>query len=232
MLCKSTVASVVTLIVFFGMKWCPAKCDYIKLSPYSQLLIVALLSLSLIIPCAWTQELLPDVFQKDIMKDVFELLMTRTEGFIIISLFAPVVEEVVFRGAILRHILLKGEEDAREGKSTFLSRNTAVKGIVISAALFSLAHGNPAQMPHAFVIGMLLGWIYYRTRSIIPGMVYHWVNNAFAFAAVGLFPQLPYDAKLIEYFGGNDAMLYASLFISSVVSVLLLFLFNKQSKSY
>lgn len=32
-------------------------------------------------------------------------------------------------------------------------------------------------MPYAFCLGLLLGWLYYRTKSIVPGIVLHLVNN-------------------------------------------------------
>lgn len=40
-------------------------------------------------------------------------------------------------------------------------------------------HGNPAQIPFAFLIGLLFGWLYYRTDSVIPGIVGHVINNTF-----------------------------------------------------
>ena len=79
-------------------------------------------------------------------------------------------------------------------------------GICISAALFALIHMNPAQMPHAFMIGLLLGWMYYRTDSIIPGVVYHWVNNSVAFAAghiLGSVYSNVENLKLHDLFGSN-----------------------------
>ena len=103
-------------------------------------------------------------------------------------MLAPLVEELVFRGAILRGLL-------RWHRNPWL-------GIAISAVLFSVVHMNPAQMPHAFLIGLLLGWMYYRTDSIVPGVVYHWVNNTVAYVLYAFYPDP--DIKLNDIFMGNQ----------------------------
>ena len=66
---------------------------------------------------------------------------------------------------------------------------------------------NPAQMPHAFLIGLLLGWMYYRTDSIVPGVVYHWVNNTVAYVMYNLYPNP--DLTLVELFGTEQKVLMA-----------------------
>ena len=72
--------------------------------------------------------------------------------------------------------------------------------------LFSLVHMNPVQMPHAFLIGILLGWLYYRTDSIIPGVVWHWVNNTIAYVVYNLTNT---DETLLEFFGSQQRVLMA-----------------------
>ena len=52
--------------------------------------------------------------------------------------------------------------------------------ILLSSLLFGLVHGNPAQIPFAFVIGIGLGWMYYKTGSLIPCFFMHLVNNGSA----------------------------------------------------
>jgi hypothetical protein len=66
---------------------------------------------------------------------------------------------------------------------------------------------NPAQMPHAFLIGLLLGWMYWRTDSIVPGVVYHWVNNTVAYVMYNLYPNP--DLTLVELFGSEQKVLMA-----------------------
>jgi membrane protease YdiL (CAAX protease family) len=66
---------------------------------------------------------------------------------------------------------------------------------------------NPAQTPHAFLIGLLLGWLYYRTDSIVPGVVYHWVNNTVAYVMYNLYPNP--DLTLVELLGTEQKVLMA-----------------------
>jgi membrane protease YdiL (CAAX protease family) len=65
-------------------------------------------------------------------------------------------------------------------------------------------------MPHAFVIGLLLGWLYYRTDSIVPGIVYHWINNSIAYIGYNLYPDP--SLKLIDLFGSQRNVAAAVLF--------------------
>ena len=53
-------------------------------------------------------------------------------------------------------------------------------------------------MPHALLIGLLLGWMYWRTGSILPGMAYHWANNSAAYVIYNVYPNP--DIRLIEIF--------------------------------
>ena len=117
-------------------------------------------------------------------------------GYFVIGLLAPLTEEMVFRGAVLRSLLQ-------------WKQNPWV-GIVISAILFALIHMNPVQMPHAFLVGLLLGWMYYRTDSIIPGVVYHWVNNTVAYVMYNLYPDP--DMTLMDLFGSQRAIMMALVF--------------------
>ncbi len=79
---------------------------------------------------------------------------------------APVLEEIVFRGIIL---------------DGFLKRFPPFHAILISALLFGLAHFNPWQFLLAAVLGGLLGWVYWRTRSLWPCLAIHFFANATGF---------------------------------------------------
>ena len=65
-------------------------------------------------------------------------------------------------------------------------------------------------MPHAFLVGLLLGWLYYRTDSIVPGIVYHWVNNSIAYVVYNFYPDP--QMKLIDLFGSQRTVAAAVLF--------------------
>jgi len=88
-------------------------------------------------------------------------------GVVAIGIAAPVAEEFLFRGAVLKSLL---QWEKIKGKPWL--------AIILSAALFSLAHMNPAQMPATLMMGLLLGWLCYRTGSLLPGIFLHVVNNS------------------------------------------------------
>lgn len=95
---------------------------------------------------------------------LFPASLTTNPLFIIsVCLGAPLSEELVFRGGIER-VLLKW-------------KSNPWIAIMVSAAAFSLAHGNMVQSPFAFVLGIAIGWIYYRTGSVWPGICIHFIIN-------------------------------------------------------
>lgn len=82
-----------------------------------------------------------------------------------VSVFAPVFEEWLCRGMILRGLLQK---------------TRPVWAITISAAIFAVIHLNPWQAVPAFAFGMLFGYVYYRTGSLKLTMLMHFTNNTFS----------------------------------------------------
>jgi membrane protease YdiL (CAAX protease family) len=84
-------------------------------------------------------------------------------GLLIGSVFiAPLCEELFFRGFVL---------------SGLLRELSPFWAIVISAALFAIAHLDPGSFIPLFVIGLALGVLRWRTRSTWPGITLHMLNN-------------------------------------------------------
>jgi membrane protease YdiL (CAAX protease family) len=82
---------------------------------------------------------------------------------VMVCVMAPLLEEMLFRGVMLR---------------SFLRRYPPTVAITHSAAIFGLAHLNIYQFVNALVIGWCLGWLYERTRSIWPGVLLHAAINS------------------------------------------------------
>lgn len=187
----SAAASIVTVIVFLVAKWAIVSRHWLQTRPWFVLFWCVVASLGALVPSMWLQELMPEL--PNTAEEAFDMIMKDRLGYFVVGLFAPLTEELVFRGAILKALLQ-------------WKPNPWV-GIVISALLFALVHMNPAQMPHAVLVGLLLGWMYYRTDSIIPGVVYHWVNNTVAYVMYNLYPDP--DMTLLELFGSQRSVLMA-----------------------
>ena len=89
-----------------------------------------------------------------------------------VTIVAPIYEEIIFRG-----ILLKGMS----------KKINPVIAIVVSALLFAIVHMNIPQGINAFLLGIALGFIYLRTGSIYLSIFAHFVNNLLALSISSLF---------------------------------------------
>lgn len=227
LLIMSAVNSVAVLSLFIALKWYPISREYIRTRPWGTFFWVALLALGSIIPLAWLEGLIPDELTKDLVGDVLARMLGTPEGYFVICMLAPLTEEVVFRGAIIRGIVEWGKGrrqahiDSGNGAAAEALSDTKIQwvAIVISAVLFAVAHLNPAQAPHALIVGVLLGWLFVRTGSIVPGFLFHWINNSAAYVMVKLFPSIPADAALADYFGGNTAAMYQAVGSSLLIAL-------------
>ncbi len=81
----------------------------------------------------------------------------------LLVMVAPVTEELLFRGLILRGLL---------------QRFGATEAFLLSSMLFGLVHLNPWQFVSAAALGVLFAWWYARTRSLIPSVLGHALVNA------------------------------------------------------
>lgn len=187
----TVVFTVISIAVFLLAKWCEVSRHWIRTRPWVTLIWCVVAALGAIIPSVWIQEHMPEL--PNIAEDTFDIIMKDRWGYLAVGLLAPLGEEMVFRGAVLRSLL------------QWCSKPWVA--IAISALIFAAAHMNPAQLPHAFLIGLLLGWLYYRTDSIVPGMVYHWINNSVAYIMYNLYPSA--DLTLVDLFGSERTVLMA-----------------------
>ena len=111
-----------------------------------------------------------------------DMLKNVTQGnfllnFLCVSIFAPFFEEWLCRGMVLRG-LLNYEHKNKAGET--VRGLKPVWAIVISAAFFALIHFNSWQGIAAFAMGMVFGYVYYRTGSVWLTMLMHFTNNTFA----------------------------------------------------
>jgi hypothetical protein len=92
------------------------------------------------------------------------------------ALVAPVMEEWLFRGVLYRAI--------SEGTGEPGSRRAVVTGVVLSAALFALAHFELVQFAGLAFLGVVLALLVHRTRRLIPSVITHVSFNAVAVIAL------------------------------------------------
>lgn len=202
---SNVVSSLLTIIIFLKAKWTLWARDYLASRPWGVVFWVIILSFGLIIPTMWLQEELHLEMPKE-MEELFTSVCSTPYGYFTLAVLAPWAEEVVFRGAILRKLL------------EIFSHQMHWVAIVISAIIFGAVHMNMAQGVNAFVLGLLLGWMFYRTGSIFPGIVLHWANNTIAYILVRLRPDLS-NASLTDICGGdeNKVLLYVGFSMLIVI---------------
>ena len=134
-----------------------------------------------------------------------ELMKQMTGGplwssFLVVAIFAPIFEEWLCRGMVLRGLLTKMKP---------------VWAIIISALFFAVIHGNPWQALNAFLIGLLMGYVYYKTGSLILTMIIHFVNNGTSVILSNIESMKDYDFMI-------DMMDKSTYYLVITVSVIVL----------
>lgn len=91
-------------------------------------------------------------------------LISGIAGALFVIVSGPIIEEICFRGLLLDGLLK--------------TRCHPWVAILISAVAFGLVHGLWAPFVTATLFGLLTGWLYWCTGSIIPGLIIHIANNS------------------------------------------------------
>lgn len=137
-------------------------------SPWLLLLLVPMtLSVGIVLEPA--VEAIP---MPDFVKKLFDQFFKNTWiSFLLIGVFGPILEELLLRGVVLDGLL----------------KNYSPRfSIIFSAFIFGLIHLNPWQFIPAFVIGLLMGWLYWKTNSLWPCILMHIFNNSLSASVVML----------------------------------------------
>jgi membrane protease YdiL (CAAX protease family) len=98
----------------------------------------------------------------ELMEELFLAEGRFGSKFFTLVVVAPITEELLFRGIILRGLL---------------GRFRPWAAILLSALLFGVMHLNPWQTIPTFVLGVAYAWFYVRSGSLWPGIVAHALNN-------------------------------------------------------
>ncbi len=111
---------------------------------------------------------------------------------LVFALIPAVCEEFAFRGFIL-----SGLEHQHRTRSA----------ILLSALMFGFLHVLLSlfqQLFNATLLGIVLGLLAVRSRSILPGIVFHFLNNAFA-VSQGWLLTAPWSALIVPWIYRNPA---------------------------
>lgn len=229
-----SASSIITMVLYRKAKWWKENLVDAKKIDWKVYALIAVLAITSFLPSLGMLEAMgveANEMQEKVMMDIIKSPL----GFIVIALLVPMAEEIVFRGSILRalleHFRISKQEKEQQMKELQLKENVKTKdgvwlSIVISSLLFGIVHGNLAQFIHATLLGILLGWIYYNTKSIMPGVILHFLNNGIAFTVVILDPTNN-DASLIDLFNGNQTLMYVTVIASTLLLALAIWMLYK-----
>ncbi|NOY26143.1 MAG: CPBP family intramembrane metalloprotease, partial [Oligoflexia bacterium] len=83
-------------------------------------------------------------------------------GLVAVSVVPGICEELLFRGAMLGLL--------RRGMATWAA-------VIVQALIFAALHGMAVRFPYTFGLGLVLGLLVVRTRSLWPAIVVHTLHN-------------------------------------------------------
>lgn len=162
---------------------------------FSMAAIVSVATLAAAFVCEPLSAALPDMPEH--LEKALELLVDGPlwVSLLSVSIFAPLFEEWLCRGLVLRGLM---------------KHMNPTGAICVSAAFFAILHMNPWQALPAFILGLLFGYVYYRTGSLKLTMLMHCVNNTFAV----IFSKIPAYAEAECFLDVMRPWTYVCIFIA------------------
>ena len=118
-----------------------------------------------------------------------------------ITIVAPLVEEIVFRGIILNLLRRFGDSLA----------------LLLSSILFAAVHMNLVQMPNAFIMGLVIGYFTLCTGSLWTGVLIHILNNSLVLLLNDFMVMVPESQQMLLMLA-----VYTLYLILGIIALLLL----------
>ena len=185
-----------------------------KLGAFGVLALAAIAMLSLSVVIEPTTSFIP---MPDSIKAIFEKAFVESalwDMIVSTCILAPLLEELLCRGIMLRGMLPR----MKPGKAIFWS-----------ALLFAVMHMNPWQAIPAFLIGLLMGWIYWRTHSLWATIFLHCLNNSLSTVLSRVMPDVSIEASWKDILPSNIYWLcYAG---AAVLLAVILYILHEKTLS-
>jgi len=185
---------------------------YLDLMP-----LIIVLSYAFLIVGEFTVFLLPK--PTGFFKELFDMLNETLEvifknkilGFLMVAVAAPILEEILFRGIILKSLLKKYHP---------------WKAILYSSIAFGIFHLNPWQFLYAMVLGVLLGYMYWKTHSLFYPIFIHFLLNGTAFLMAQLVDVKPNEG-FVDYWTHNLSQYYVLVALALLIIIISYFILEK-----
>lgn len=114
--------------------------------------------------------------QGDQIFKVFGRLQSPIWFFIVGAIIAPLVEEIFFRG-----FLFQG----------FRQKYGWLAALLLSSAIFGAAHLDPVSLIPTFILGCVLAFMYHKSNSLWPGIIFHASINSLSLFAIYMITKYP-----------------------------------------
>lgn len=185
--------------------------------PFHVYLLIFPMMFGMMLIAEFTTSLIP--ISGPVFGDWYQLFSEQMEAisdntfmvFLLVSFFAPIIEEIIFRGIIQKGMINNGVKP----------RNA----ILVSALIFGIVHFNPWQFIGAFLLGIVLGVVYFKTKSLLMSIFLHFFNNTIA-AIMMKFCDTDSFAELLQIPN------YLILFIGIVIFAFFYYLFMYKNRVY
>jgi membrane protease YdiL (CAAX protease family) len=107
-----------------------------------------------------------------------------------VVLLAAFAEELLFRGFLQVSLERKGDP---------------TRAVLLTSLTWTMVHMNPFWAIQIFIIGVVIGFLAWRTNSVIPSIIVHGMNNLLSLIFYNIGDQIPW------YLMGNHVSIYLLL---------------------
>ena len=144
----------------FAQEICLRKLQPVRIVP------IVLMGLSLNVVTGLVLSFVPEEWMSA-YEATSSMVMTGSTVMMILAtvIMAPVIEEIIFRGLAYTRM--------KKGMPTAVA-------VLLSSALFGVAHGQWVWMLYAFAFGLVLVWVFERSKSLLANMLLHFSYNGCA----------------------------------------------------
>ncbi len=130
--------------------------------------------------------------------------------FLVMAVLPAICEEFIYRGFLLRGVSEFGKAGA----------------VFVSSFAFGMMHATIQQIPFAFLIGLFLGYITVRFKSIVLPVVLHFVNNAVSCVLLVLQNYLNEETLIIV-----DALMSMSFIVSGIFCTVIFVVLSRHDRA-
>lgn len=128
-----------------------------------------------------------------------------------VSIYAPIFEELLFRGAVYRNNEILGQKFA----------------MIVTGIAFGLWHMNFTQLIYASVIGCFACFLYAKTRSIIPSIILHFIINSISvvmtlcYLPMGDLSSLTVENEMAVFMENPVPLIIIALIVLSIFALII-----------